>query len=173
MVRLGNALMSTTSPSEAWVGNFRVRLSPTAGWRIAVNDTKTSSPEVFSPSSTTALKGPTANSTFQGLINPLGGNIFEITGITDTAGTYGGGTLNTVAISSLTATPFKTTGGATYTIPAGYGGVFVGLSPTIGEGYLTNAETTTTTTTTVAYAFDASQPLIVPISVTGSTLSVF
>jgi hypothetical protein len=129
------------------------------------------STEVLSPASTTPLQVLTANSTFQGLINPFGGDVFEISGITDTGGTYGGGTLYDVAIAGLAATPFKTQAASPFTIPAGYSGIFVGLSNTIGEGFITNAETASGTPTTVAYAFDQSQKLIVPVSVAGTTLS--
>jgi len=130
------------------------------------------STEVLSPGSTTPLQGPTANATFEGLINEFNGNVLEITGITDTGGTHGGGTLNAFTINGLTATPFKSPGGTNFVIPAGYSAIFLGLSTTIGEGYVTNAATSSGAPTVYEYAFDQSQALIVPITVPNTSLGL-
>jgi len=57
---------------------------------------------------------PTANSAFGsfGLTEfYLNGGVWKVTGITDKSGGFGGGTLNQVNVSTLSATPMTTTGG--------------------------------------------------------------
>jgi hypothetical protein len=99
-----------------------------------------------------------ANSTFLGRTTEFSGAVFQIRGITDTAGGYGGGSLNSVNIAnSLTSTPFTTTGGGAYAVPQNYGAILVGLSNTIGAGDLNSGALQT------GVAYDISQLLIVPI----------
>jgi hypothetical protein len=60
---------------------------------------------------------PLANSVYAPL-EPNG--IAQITGITDTDGGWGGGTITQILLSTGTSTVFTTVGGGDYTIPAGY-----------------------------------------------------
>jgi hypothetical protein len=55
-------------------------------------------------------------------------NVWQVTGITDTDGGYGGGTANTVNVSTLADTPLTTTGGGDYVFQAGFVGGLEALS---------------------------------------------
>ena len=55
-------------------------------------------------------------------------NVWQVTGITDTDGGYGGGTANTVNVSTLVDTPLTTTGGGDYVFQAGFVGGLEALS---------------------------------------------
>ena len=66
---------------------------------------------------------PIANSTYEqlGVIAPrLTYDVWQVTGITDTNGGWGGGTANSVNVSTLADTPFTTTGGGDYVFGKGY-----------------------------------------------------
>jgi hypothetical protein len=54
--------------------------------------------------------------------------VWQVTGITDTDGGFGGGTANTVNVSTLADTPFTTTGGGDYVFGAGFFGFIESLS---------------------------------------------
>jgi hypothetical protein len=54
--------------------------------------------------------------------------VWQVTGITDTNGGFGGGTANTVDVSTLADTPFTTTGGGDYIFGAGFLGGLEALS---------------------------------------------
>jgi hypothetical protein len=55
-------------------------------------------------------------------------SVWQVTGITDTDGGFGGGTANTVDVSTLADTPFTTTGGIDYVFGPGFSGVLEALS---------------------------------------------
>ncbi|MGP0020214.1 MAG: beta strand repeat-containing protein [Candidatus Sulfotelmatobacter sp.] len=55
-------------------------------------------------------------------------SVWQVTGITDTDGGFGGGTANTVDVSTLADTPFTTTGGGDYVFGAGFLGYIEALS---------------------------------------------
>jgi hypothetical protein len=55
-------------------------------------------------------------------------SVFQVTGITDTNGGYGGGTANQANVGTLADTPFTTVGGKDYVFPAGYSGELFGIS---------------------------------------------
>jgi hypothetical protein len=113
----------------------------------------------------TVLQPLLANSTFLDRTTELSGAVFQIRGITDTGGGYGGGILNSVSIAnSLTSTPFTTTGGGTYAVPQNYGGFLLGLSNTIGAGELTSGALQT------GLAYDVSQRIIAPISLASTNV---
>jgi hypothetical protein len=106
-----------------------------------------------------------ANSTFLSQTTAFSGAAFQIRGITDTAGGYGGGSLNSISITnSLTSTPFTTTGGGAYAVPQNYGAILLGLSNTIGAGDLTSGALQT------GVAYDISQQLIVPIGMANTNV---
>jgi len=48
----------------------------------------------------------------------LDGDVWEVSGITDTGGGYGGGTLKQLDVATLTATSLTTTGGTAYVVPS-------------------------------------------------------
>jgi hypothetical protein len=122
------------------------------------------SSEVLTPSGA-VLQPLLANSTFLGRTTELSGTVFQIRGITDTAGGFGGGSLNSVNIAnSLTSTPFTTIGGGAYAVPQNYGTILVGLSNTIGAGDLTSGALQT------GVAYDISQQLIVPIGMANTNV---
>jgi hypothetical protein len=105
------------------------------------------------PGSTSSAT-PTANSIY-GAFGTLGsaatGLGWQITGITDTNGGMGGGTLNLTDVSTLTNTPLTTTGGGNFIVPAGYHssflekeGTLTAISSTgIAGGYLLNENQST------------------------------
>jgi hypothetical protein len=122
------------------------------------------SSEVLTPSGA-VLQPVLANSTFLGRTSEFSGAVFQIRGITDTAGGYGGGGLNSLNIAnSLASTPFTTTGGLAYAVPQNYGGFLLGLSNTIGAGDLTSGALQT------GVAYDISQQLIVPIGMANTNV---
>jgi hypothetical protein len=86
---------------------------------------------------------PIANSAYSPLAiisTRLTDNVWQVTGITDTDGGYGGGTANSVNVSNLTDTPFTTTGGGNYVFSAGFIGDFFAISSNnIAVGFLNNS----------------------------------
>jgi len=66
-------------------------------------------------------------------------SVWQVTGITDTDGGWGGGTANVVNVSNLTATPFTTTGGGDYVFGPGFSGGLEALSSNnIAVGFFEN-----------------------------------
>jgi hypothetical protein len=86
---------------------------------------------------------PIANSTYEQLavISPrLTYNVWQVTGITDTNGGWGGGTANSVNVSTLVDTPFTTTGGGDYVFGKGYSAGLEAISSNnIAIGILDNS----------------------------------
>jgi hypothetical protein len=67
-------------------------------------------------------------------------SVWQVTNITDTNGGFGGGTANVVNVSNLTDTPFTTTGGGDYVIPAGFSGSIEAIfSNNIAIGFFDNS----------------------------------
>ena len=78
-----------------------------------------------------AAPAPIANSVYEPLAIisfHLTDSVWQVTGITDTNGGYGGGTANLVNVSNLTDTPFTTTGGGHYVFAAGFSGSLAAIS---------------------------------------------
>ena len=74
---------------------------------------------------------PIANSAYEPLAIisvRLFDSVWQVTGITDTDGGYGGGTANVVNVSNLTDTPFTTTGGGDYVFSTGFNASFYAIS---------------------------------------------
>jgi hypothetical protein len=129
------------------------------------------SSEVVTPGGT-VKKALTSNSVFlYDAASFLSGSALQITGITDTAGGYGGGTFNAVNVGTLASTALTTTGGAAYTVPAGYVSGFTQLSTTIGAGLL--APMGASSAVSDGGAYDLSKDLIVPISLTNTNVGLF
>jgi hypothetical protein len=67
-------------------------------------------------------------------------NVWQVIGITDTNGGWGGGTAYSVNVSTLVDTPFTTTGGAEYVFGKGFSaGLEAILSTNIAIGILDNS----------------------------------
>jgi len=129
------------------------------------------SSEVLTPGGTVKM-ALTSNSVFlYDAASYLSGAAVQVTGITDTAGGYGGGTLNAVSLGTLASTAMTTTGGAAYKLPAGFDPGFVQIANTIGAGVL--APISGTGAATQGGAFDLSKDLIVPISLTNTNVALF
>jgi hypothetical protein len=129
------------------------------------------SSEVLTPTGT-VKKALTSNSAF--LFNAasiLSGSAVQIAGITDTNGGYGGGTFNAVNLGTLASTALTTTGGAAYTVPAGFISGFGQLADTIGAGVF--APTGGSTGASMGGAYDLSKDLIVPISLANTNVTLF
>ena len=72
----------------------------------------------------------TPNSAYESLgldSDILGDGVYQVTGIKETTGGWGGGTMNQVDVSTLADTPFTTTGGGDYVVPTGYIGFIFDL----------------------------------------------
>jgi hypothetical protein len=86
---------------------------------------------------------PIANSAYAPLAvisTRLVDSVWQVTGITDTDGGYGGGTANSVNVGTLVATPFTTTGGGDYVFSAGFvAELFAISSNNIALGFLNNS----------------------------------
>ena len=86
---------------------------------------------------------PIANSVYEPLAiisSHLSDTVWQVTGITDTNGGFGGGTANLVNVSNLTDTPFTTTGGGHYVFAAGFSGSLAAISSNnIAIGIINNS----------------------------------
>jgi hypothetical protein len=129
------------------------------------------SSEVVSPAGT-VMKALTSNSVFlYDGASYLSGAAVQVTGITDTAGGYGGGTFNAVNLGTLASTALTTTGGAAYTVLAGFVPAFTQIANTIGAGVL--APVSGSGAATLGGAYDLSKDLVVPISMTNTNIALF
>jgi hypothetical protein len=107
---------------------------------------------------------------FNTLTTELLGDIWEIQGITDTSGGYGGGTLEQLNVGTLAKTAITATGGAAYTVPAGYGlsmTGFYGTSIAVAQLYSPSSPTAPLS----AGALDVSQHVILPLSLANTNVS--
>jgi len=128
--------------------------------------------EVLTPGGT-VKQSLVANSTFGGLINPFGGDVFQIKGITDTDGGYGGGTVFDVNVGTLATAAFTTTGGVDYKVPAGNETLFIAESANIGVGIITNAPSASGSATTNGAAYNSSSNVLYPVTTPGANISPF
>lgn len=128
------------------------------------------STQVLAP--TGAVKQATMlNSAFVGPINPLGGDVFMVTGITDTGGYLGGGTLNNLNLASLSPTPFTTTGGQLFKVPGGSRLTLQPLSSTVGGGEASSGSDANTAPA-IGLAYDSSSDVIYPVSVVNANVTL-
>ena len=99
-------------------------------------------------------------------------SVWQVTGITDTNGGYGGGTANVVNVSNLTDTPFTTTGGGNYVFPTGFiGGIEAISSNNIAIGVFDNVPAVSQGTATLqedGVATDLTIDFLYPISITNT-----
>jgi hypothetical protein len=107
---------------------------------------------------------------FGPLSTQLDGNIFEIEGITDTNGGYGGSTIDSISLTSLGSTALTTAGGSAYTVPAGYLVSLNGFNGTgIATGFLISAANPNAPT--IGAAVDVSHSVILPLNLTNTNVA--
>jgi len=118
---------------------------------------------------------PIANSAYAPLAiisTRLTDSVWQVTGITDTNGGYGGGTANSVNVANLTDTPFTTTGGGDYVFSTGFvGALFAISSNNIALGLLENAPAAVLGTATLqedGAAADLTKNFLDPVSLTNT-----
>jgi hypothetical protein len=124
---------------------------------------------------------PIANSVYGALAiisNRLTDSVWQVTGITDTDGGFGGGTANVVTVSNLTDTPFTTTGGGDYVFSAGFNGALFGISSNnIAIGAFNNSAAViagkATTLQEIGVAADLSTDFLDPIALTNTLITPY
>jgi hypothetical protein len=178
---VGQSSTSATSIGSAFAGDISVVMAaptlddpPADLLFVTVNNTSTSggamtysySSEVLTPDGT-VKQALLPNSAFLERTSEFSGGIFQIKGITDTGGGYGGAGVYSVDLGTLAATAFATTGGATYTVPAGYMSGFFGVSNGIGVGALSNTGSSAALQVT---AYDLTQHLMLSASLANTDI---
>ena len=117
---------------------------------------------------------PVANSAYEQLavVSPrLTYNVWQVIGITDTNGGWGGGTAYSVNVSTLVDTPFTTTGGADYVFGKGFSGGFAAISSNnIAVGILDNSSAVSGGATLVedGAAVDLTTNFLYPVAITNT-----
>jgi hypothetical protein len=126
----------------------------------------------LSTTGTAKLTSPNAYlASFGTFTTELAGNLLELSGITDTTGTYGGGTFNQLDVSTLMATPLLA-GGTAYAIPAGYLSSVSGFFGTsIAAG--TMAAGSDAPLPSIGFAIDVSQHAILPITIKDTNVATW
>jgi hypothetical protein len=107
---------------------------------------------------------------FGTLTTELLGDVWEIQGITDTSGGYGGGTIEQLNVGSLAKTAITAAGGAAYTVPTGYGlsmTGFYGTSVAVAQLYSLNS----ITQHFAAGAIDVSHHVILPLTLANTNVT--
>jgi hypothetical protein len=109
------------------------------------------------------------------LTSELSGSVWQVEGITDTDGGWGGGTVNHVNVTTLAGTEFKTTGGVVYKMPASYLGFLEGfLSDNIAAGALLHEQSASfPKSATFGVAADLSEDFLLPIKLANTNVSAF
>jgi hypothetical protein len=121
--------------------------------------------EVLDPSGSATVLDPPANTaieSFGAFSTELDGYVLEITGITDTAGGFGGASLELLAVGSAAA-PIKLTltGGGSYKVPAGY---LFSASGFFGTSVAAAGLASIEGAPAIGAALDVSKHIIVPFS---------
>jgi hypothetical protein len=111
----------------------------------------------------------TASSQFLTQGSATTGAVFEVRGITDTTGTYGGAKLYGVDISSGDATIYTTTGGEDFTVPTSYLLTVAPLSLVVGSGTLSPS---TVADHLEGVIFNLDTHVIVPVEIAGTNLEM-
>jgi hypothetical protein len=109
------------------------------------------------------------------LTSELTGSVWEVEGITDTDGGWGGGTVGHVNVTTLVSTDFKTTGGSAYKMPANYDGFLEGFSSdNIAAGTLLHEQSANfPKAATFGVAADLSENFLLPIKIENTNVSAF
>jgi hypothetical protein len=123
---------------------------------------------------------PIANSAYAPLAvisTHLTDSVWQVTGITDTDGGYGGGTANVVNVATLAATPFTTTGGGNYVFSTGFvAELFAISSNNIALGLLINSPAVTQGTATLqeqGAAADLTSNFLYPVIITNTYVAPY
>jgi hypothetical protein len=103
--------------------------------------------------------------------SPLSGAVLQLTGINTAVPGMGGGPIQVVALSTLTATALKTSGGGSYTLPNGFEPALLGLSPQIGAGDALPLPPAAGNGT--GLVFNLSSDVIVPVSIVNTSVTLF
>jgi hypothetical protein len=109
------------------------------------------------------------------LTSELTGSVWQVRGITDTDGGWGGGTVSHVDVSTLVSTDFKTTGGSVYKMPANYDGFLEAFSSdNIAAGTLLHERSASfPKAATFGVAADLSEDFLLPIEIANTNVSAF
>jgi hypothetical protein len=99
----------------------------------------------------------------------LSGSVLQLTGINPAVAGLGGGALNAVSLATLAVTPLKGSSGTTYAVPSGFDPAVGQLSNTVGTGE--EVPHSPTTGVTAGLAYDLSNSLIVPISISNTNVT--
>jgi hypothetical protein len=112
----------------------------------------------------------TANAVFLGEGTLLSGTMLEVTGITDTTGSYGGGNIFNVNEATPTSPglEFVVAGGTDYVVPAGDLVASFGISSSYAAGDLFN---TTSGTAPAGLVLNVNQDTMSSISLTGTSIT--
>jgi hypothetical protein len=120
---------------------------------------------------------PTANSAYESFGTVVGettGTVWQVTGITDTDGGWGGGKIHHINVSTLKGPVFTTTGGADYVVPAGYAGFLQGfISNSVAIGGLLNQNSADPTAPSLGLGANLSKNFILSIGLPNTNMSVF
>jgi hypothetical protein len=123
---------------------------------------------------------PIANSAYAPLAvisTHLTDSVWQVTGITDTDGGYGGGTANVVNVATLAATPFTTTGGGDYVFSTGFvAELFAISSNNIALGLLINSPAVIQGTATLqeqGVAADLTSNFLYPVIITNTYVAPY
>jgi uncharacterized protein YggU (UPF0235/DUF167 family) len=103
----------------------------------------------------------------------LADSVWQVTGITDKNGGFGGGTANAVNVSTLADTPFTTTGGGNYVFSAGFSGILEAISSNnIAIGLFLN-QSGGATPQEIGVAADLTSHFLYPIALTNTYVAPY
>lgn len=109
------------------------------------------------------------------LTSELTGSVWQVAGITDTDGGWGGGTVSHVNVITLAGTDFKTTGAGVYKMPANYLGFLEGFSSdNVAAGTLLHEQSASFPKAAMfGVAADLSEDFLLPIKIANTNVSAF
>ena len=124
---------------------------------------------------------PTANSVYNPLgldTLQLGNGVWQVTGISDTDGGWGGSksVANVTNVSTLANTPFTTVGGGDYSLPSGYEGDLFALgTDEVGLGLIVSVDQSGSGpgNPEVGLAADLTSNFVYPISIVNTNVAPF
>jgi hypothetical protein len=132
----------------------------------------TYSSDVLDPNGSGIAMTVPANTVFESFgpfATELGGNVLEITGITDTDGAFGGASLDLLAVG-MSSAPAKLTltGGGSYKVPVGYE---IGVSGFFGTNVASGGLVSLKGAPSIAVALDVRKHIIVPFSLAATNVA--
>ncbi len=118
---------------------------------------------------TATLKDNSAYADLGLLSSTFGGVAWHVTGITDTSGEFGGGTLYQTDIGTLADTAVSTTGGGDYVLPGDYEPEVDGVSTSgIADGQFIYEGASQTGNPTFGVATDTTKAALLPLQLTNT-----